>query len=90
MKRLVWAAVTVIVLSNFYLLIGGNRLLIWEQIVRPGQQLFVEDWGTIAATQQQASLVCTYWTGRSVVRKVFWYGHMGRDACAFLIKEEAP
>ncbi|MDR6850605.1 hypothetical protein J2Y54_000098 [Sphingomonas sp. BE123] len=73
------------ILINLALLITDHRLLVGEKKVNPGQRYIVEGYGD-AGSNEQSVLVCSYWTGRSVVRNVLWYSSnnvMGRDQCPF-------
>lgn len=84
MRTFGWVAVALVAV-NLLLLLTGTRLLIGERIVQPGQHVVVGQWGDLASNQQ-ASIVCRYWTGRSVTPIVWWYGNgfMSRDSCPFL------
>lgn len=75
------------VAGNLALLVSGQRLLIGEQIVRPGQHVVVGEWGDLASNNA-TSIVCTYWTGRSVTPIVWWLGSglWSRDSCPFFHK----
>ena len=71
------------------LLVSGRLVLVSEAKVPPGEPVpasFGTDWaGSTAAAPQ---LACTYFDGRSLRRRVFWYstnGVMGRDACPTLL-----
>ncbi|WP_120048830.1 hypothetical protein [Aurantiacibacter aquimixticola] len=84
--RFVIAAIAVLILANFILLISGERVLLTETLVQPGEAVSVEGFGDLSGNAQ-ASLVCKYWTGRSMVTTVFWYAPnniFGRDQCPFL------
>lgn len=68
------------------LLLGGLRILVWERRVQAGESYFVEGYGDVGS-QAQATILCTYFTGRSVISKVFWYSAndiMGVAECPFL------
>lgn len=72
------------------LLLSGKRVLISEKKVNPGESYFVSDYGNLGESKQ-ASLVCEYFTGRSLLTKVFWHSPnniLGRDQCPFLIGED--
>lgn len=79
--------VGVVILANLMLLVSGNRLLIGESIVQPGENVTVGQWGNLGQNAA-ASIVCTYWTGRNTVPTVWWYGggFMSKDSCPFLHK----
>lgn len=82
-----WTIAGGILLANLALLISDYRVLINERIVRPGQHLVVGEWGDLGKNGA-SSIVCTYWTGRSVTPIVWWYGggFMSKDSCPFLHK----
>jgi hypothetical protein len=70
------------------LLVSGNRVLVWQAKVEPGQRYEVEGWGDLGKNQQ-ASLACYYFTGRSIKPQVYWYSPsnvMGKDECPTTIK----
>ena len=71
------------------LLISGNRVLVYEKIVNPGDYYLVVDYGDLGKSDQ-GSLVCRYFTGRSVLTRVFWHSSdsiFGKDQCPFILKE---
>lgn len=75
--------------ASLALLVSGRRVLIWETKVTPGDRYVISEYGDLGAAQQ-ASLVCRYYTGRSVLTSVHWYssnGLMGKDQCPFLVVE---
>jgi hypothetical protein len=53
------------VVASFGLLVSDKRVLIWEHKVEPGQTYLVKDYGNLG-NSEQASLVCSYFTGRSI------------------------
>ena len=58
------------------------------KVVEPGQFYEVEEYGNLGDSSL-ASLVCTYFTGRGLSPKVYWYSAgnlMGRDSCPFLYR----
>ncbi len=68
------------------ILVLGFRVLVSETRVEPGQTYIVEGWGNVGAAQAP-SLVCRYFTGRSVRPHVLWYSAnniMGADQCPFI------
>jgi len=72
------------------LLVSGYRVLMWEQRVEAGESVTVEGYGDLSSNKA-ASLVCRYFTGRSVLSRVYWYApnnFMGRDSCPFLDRQE--
>lgn len=71
------------------LLLSGKRPLVWETKVNPGDHYVVADYGDLGVAES-ASLVCRYFTGRSVQTTVYWHSPnnlMGRDQCPFLMDE---
>jgi hypothetical protein len=69
------------------LLVTDRKVLIWETTVRPGQALAVSGWGDVDGGAT-GSLVCRYFTGRSVVTRVFTFAAnnlLGRDQCPFML-----
>ena len=77
-----------VVLVEVALLLSGFRVLVWEIKVPPGETYIASGHGTLRKNPQ-SSLVCKYFTGRSVTESVFWYSSnniMGRDSCAFIYK----
>lgn len=89
MRAIVTLLAVIVVGAEAALLLGGYRVLVGEQKVEIGQHRLVEGWGDLSSNSQ-ASLVCSYFTGRSVKEKVFWYaagGVMGRDQCPFVLSE---
>jgi len=94
MKRRFWiglAAVAFLLLSfESALLLTGKRILISQELVRPGTDYFVPDYGNLK-NNGQASLVCRYFTGRHLTNEVLWYSSnnvMGKDECPFLSQQE--
>ena len=71
------------------LLLSGKRVLVSETKVTPGEHFVVPDHGDLGSNKQ-ASLVCRYFTGRSILTTVFWFSSnniMGRDQCPFIDSE---
>ena len=71
------------------LLISGNRILVDEKMVNPGDHYLVVDYGDLGKSDQ-GSLVCRYFTGRSILTRVFWRSSdniFGKDQCPFLLNE---
>jgi hypothetical protein len=68
------------------LLIFDGRVLVHQTTVNPGEKYVVEGWGDLGQSSQ-ASLACTYFTGRGLVSNVFWFsqnGILGKDQCPLL------
>jgi hypothetical protein len=73
-----------------FLLISGNRVLLSETKVEPGQDYMLPEWGNLGEAEQ-ASLVCKYFTGRSVKISVYWYSPnnvLGKDQCPFIFDKQ--
>jgi hypothetical protein len=88
-KMLIAIPITIVILGWLFLLISGKRVLISETKVEPGQEYVLPEHGNLGSAQQ-ASLVCKYFTGRSVRISVLWYSSnniMGKDQCPFLVQE---
>ena len=88
MKRASIIIAAVIVLGWVGLLLTDTRVLLGEVKVEPGQEFVVEGYGNLKE-DNQASLVCSYFNGRKVLRTVFWYAPnniMGRDSCPFIYR----
>ncbi|NWK96693.1 hypothetical protein DM806_13690 [Sphingobium lactosutens] len=85
-RKWVWAAAAVaslFVVTEGSLLISGKRLLVGSTLVHPRQTYIVPGFGDVGK-QDQASLVCRYFTGRGIATDVLWYSstnQMGRDEC---------
>lgn len=78
-----------LVLADLTLLVSGERLLFSQKLVHPGASYIVADYGDLGKNDQ-ASLVCRYFTGRSVTTKVLWYSSnniMGRDECPTFFRQ---
>lgn len=88
-KKLPIAIPVAITSAWIFLLVSGNRVLLSETKVEPGQNYVVPEWGNLGEAQQ-ASLVCKYFTGRAVKISVYWYSPiniLGKDQCPFIIGE---
>ena len=82
------AAVVALVLAWVSLLVTDTRVLVGEVKVEPGQEYIVEGYGNLGQNKQ-ASLVCSYFNGRKILTKVFWYAPnnlFGRDSCPFIYR----
>ena len=88
MVRIVVVLTFAPVLLVLALLLTEYRVLIYEYKVIPGEHFVVEDYGDLGESRS-ASLVCTYFTGRSIATSVYWFSAnniMGRDSCSFIFK----
>ena len=88
-RRVAWTVVVLAIFLNLALLLSGKRLLVHERVVPQGEHYVVGQWGDLAKNEAP-SIVCTYWTGRSVKRIVWWFGNgfASRDECPFLHSSE--
>jgi hypothetical protein len=89
-KKIAIAVAAAALIADLALLFSGYRVLLWERRVSVGEHIPVAGWGDVHGDQE--SLVCRYWTGRSVKPQVYWYAPnniMGRDECPFLLRAEA-
>ena len=78
-----------VMLACALLLLSGKRVLVHEVKVNPGDRYVLPGHGDLGSAQQ-ASLVCRYFTGRSILTSVFWYALnnlMGKDQCPFITSE---
>ena len=85
-----YAVVTAALLAVLALLVSGKRVLVYEVRVNPGEHYVVPEHGDLGASSH-ATLVCHYFTGRSVVLSVFWHSSnnlMGKDQCPFITNEK--
>lgn len=65
-------ALGALALTNFFLLLSGQRVLVGETIVRAGQSYEWSDW--VIGHDRRDVLMCRYWSGRSVQPNTSWYG----------------
>lgn len=64
------------------------RILVSETKVQPGTTFVDPEFGDLGK-EGQASLVCRYFTGRSVRTHAYWYSPnnmFGKDQCAFFTR----
>jgi len=88
MNRYTFTIVILIGTLAVGLLVSGQRLLVSERVVRPGESLVVEGYGDLGKYSQR-SLVCKYFTGSSIKTRVYWFASnnfLGRDQCPFLVQ----
>ena len=86
MIRLGWI-IGILALADLALLISGTRVLVNERLVPAGHAI---DGRRDEDRAGQAALVCTYFTGRSLLKNVYWYSPanvFGRDECPFLLRQ---
>ncbi|BAL23503.1 hypothetical protein [Azoarcus sp. KH32C] len=89
MKNVAVAVISIAGLVCLTLLVSGTRVLVWETKVNPGEVYVVEEHGDLGGSKQ-ATLVCRYFTGRSIRTSVLWYSSnniMGKDQCPFTAQE---
>ncbi len=70
LRRILIASVVVAFLADGLLLATGLRLLVSERRVKTGERVSVPEYGELGGSSQD-SLICKYFTGRSVVVRVF-------------------
>jgi hypothetical protein len=76
-----------ILFSSIILLVSGKLILMSEKKVNPSENYIVLDYGNLGDSKQ-ASLACKYFSGRSILTKVFWYSPnniLGKDECPFIL-----
>lgn len=84
MRKAALILALLVVGADAWLLFSGNRLLVHESYIEPGQDTGIAGYGP---SSTQAQLVCTFFTGRSFRKTVFWYSSnniLGRDECPFV------
>ena len=89
-NKLIAGLIFISILFPLLLLFSGARILFSEKRVNPGDLFTVQDYGNLGQ-MNQSSLVCKYFTGRSIITSVFWYSSnnfMGRDQCPFFIFQD--
>jgi hypothetical protein len=87
-KRVFWVMIAAVLLIGMWLatMAMGIRILVSENLIKPGQTYIVEGYGDLGAGQSE-SLVCLYFTGRKIVTRVYHYAPnnmFGKDECPFL------
>lgn len=78
-------AVAAFVIFCLALQVTSTRVLIWQNSI-PAGELPTEP-GRLASSASQDSLVCNYFTGRSVQKELYWDsrdGLIGVDECPFI------
>ena len=86
MRRVFFGVAATVASVELFLLLANARILVRERRVSPGEHVVVEGYGNLSEGAQD-SLVCTYFDGRALRDKVYWYSPsntLGRDACPFL------
>lgn len=87
--RVAGVVIAIMLAVEALLIITGARFLLHETLVRPGTDFVVPEYGNLKSNQQ-ASLVCRYFSDRGIVTEVLWYSPnniIGRDQCPFLKTE---
>ena len=87
MKKLYIAIGAIILLWNI-LVFSGVKILLSEFKVEPGSHYYIEEYSDIVESGQD-SLVCKYFNGIKIVKKVFKYSFdntSGIDSCPFILK----
>lgn len=89
MKKYIYIGIGIIAFLWILLLVTNSRILLNEVKVAPGEYYYVEGWDNVGDANQ-ASLICTYFNGRKILKNVLWYSPnniFGRDSCPFIGRE---
>ena len=89
-SRMLVMILAVLALADVALLVSGRCILLGETKVSPRQTYVVGVHGGVGRNEQ-ASLVCRYFTGRTVLTKVYWYPTdtvMGQARCPYFAAAE--
>ena len=87
-SRRVQLAVGAFVALYLLLLVTDTRVLIWGKTLEPGGAYLRVD-NVALGKNDQAALVCTYFTGRKIVNRLYWHSPndlFGRDRCPFIAR----
>lgn len=73
-----------VLLLDLLLIISGYRILVGEKVVPAGERYQTAEW--VHGSDDGSTIVCWYWTGRSVKEISHWYGQRGQqiDECRFI------
>lgn len=85
MKSATLALLAIAVVADLALMASGRRVLVWASRVQAGHAAGVEGF---EPAQQPTLMVCRYFTGTDIVRRVFMFARttlQGRDECPFTI-----
>lgn len=67
----------------------GYKPLISQRLISPGQTYVTEEFGDLGANSR-GSLVCTYFTGRRFVQRVYWHSRQnlfGKANCPLILED---
>ena len=70
-------------------LLTGYKPMVSQRLISPGQTYVTEEFGDLGANSR-GSLVCTYFTGRRFVQRVYWHSPenlFGKANCPLLLEE---
>ena len=87
--KAVLVSLAIAVLFCATLLFSGSRILVYEVKVNLGDAYGVDEYGDLGKSSQ-GSLVCRYFTGRSILTREFWHSpndSFGKDQCPFILDE---
>lgn len=87
--RRVAFAVAFLIGLDLLLMASGQRLLLREKIIHPGDHYVTDEWDFRGVSKPV--VVCWYWSGRKLLSAGAWYG-VGKneiDECPFLTDPEA-
>jgi hypothetical protein len=84
-KKILYFAVSILFIS-ISLLVSDKLVLVSEKKINPGESYIVL--GDNLGDYKSSTLACKYFSGRSILTKVFWYSPnniFGKDECPFLL-----
>lgn len=67
----------------------GYKPVVSQRLVSPGQTYVMEDYGDLGANSR-GSLVCTYFTGRRFIQRVYWHSRQnlfGKANCPLILED---
>lgn len=66
----------------------GYKPVVSQRLISPGQTYVTKDYGDLGANSR-GSLVCTYFTGRRFVQRVYWHSRenlFGKANCPLILE----
>lgn len=70
-------------------LLTGYKPMVSQRLISPGQTYVTEEFGDLGANSR-GSLVCTYFTGRRFVKRIYWHSPenlFGKANCPLILEE---
>ncbi len=67
----------------------GYKPVVSQRLISPGQTYVTEELGDLGANSR-GSLVCTYFTGRRFVKRVYWHSRenlFGKSNCPVILED---